>query len=315
MSSNSCSSPSSLSVSCGLIVCIYPTGWQQSINHGMSWYWKHSQIITLMIRNAALTSFWILLRLCINSVKLSFKEGDGEGFGSQKFVETFKTFFLFLKVKRNFLIYCLKCPLICRASLNTPYTLLWPSTLQMSVRALSAPPTPSTLKISVRALIWPHIPPPHPSALQTSARGVHQLHSSHYTLCSANKCWYTLSSCGHINWLIWHFALFQFSKSYHKLHSTFPHITLYSHTKACHECTHENTCMSFWVLKAILRSLSISFPWVILMSTHRYLMISVIKFTQNWYLDPQRSLVEIDSDSWLLNPWVNLWWSMSYLES
>ena len=76
--------------------------------------------------------------------------------------------------------------------------------------------------------------------------------------------------------------------------------------------------IGFWVLKAILRSLSISFLWVFLMSTHRYLMISVIKFTENGYLDPQRSLVETDSD-WVLNPWVfpqvNLWWSMSYPES
>jgi len=44
--------------------------------------------------------------------------------------------------------------------------------------------TSSTLQMSVKAFIWPHAPPPYPSALQTSAKGAH---STHPTLHCPNK--------------------------------------------------------------------------------------------------------------------------------
>jgi hypothetical protein len=77
--------------------------------------------------------------------------------------------------------------------------------------------------------------------------------------------------------------------------------------------------MSFLYLNALLRSLSICFPQVLLMSTHRFSMISVINVVTNWYSDPQGPLVEADLDSWVYYPWafprVNPWWSMSYPDS
>ena len=114
---------------------------------------------------------------------------------------------------------------------------------------------------------------------QTDSQGCPTLYSKLGTFWLPHKCgWFNMLSSKKLKPELLYHPRFFYWDPMHLVEISCPHLR---HVTSALMSIPRLRSMGLWCLKAILSSLSIAFPRVFLTSTHRYFVISVVKFTQN----------------------------------